>query len=164
MKKIIAMVLVFVFCLSFTACEDKEKNISPPTTPTTTPNYSYASSTEDCKKYLKQIYEIEIPPKSTVMYFSNESNFVAKIAVDEVEFDSFLKELQNNFNHSELLSNKINRLSTLYKNWDLKEEDVFGLYYQFYTATMPNGAKCSKEKSIYISKPIQGVYLCYFVK
>ena len=114
MKKIIAMVLVFVFCLSFTACEDKEKNISPPTTPTTTPNYSYASSTEDCKKYLKQIYEIEIPPKSTVMYFSNESNFVAKIAVDEAEFDSFLKELQNNFNHSELLSNKTNRLSALY--------------------------------------------------
>ena len=36
MKKIIAMVLVFVFCLSFTACEDKEKNISPTTATTTT--------------------------------------------------------------------------------------------------------------------------------
>ena len=30
------MVLVFVFCLSFTACEDKEKNISPSTATTTT--------------------------------------------------------------------------------------------------------------------------------
>ena len=171
MKKQFACLLL-ILTLCFCGCSNlrkssptnKDEPLNSSKTAPTTQSYSHAILTKDCKKYLKQFYEIEIPRKSDVMYFSNESNFVAKIALSEDEFDLFLNELQNKWIHSELLYNKINHLSTLYKNWDLKEEDVFEHYYKFYTATMPNGAKCSREKGVYISKPTQGVYYCYFVK